>query len=45
VVLQSGAKDQLYCTVYNITLKSNCEAQRLCKNLKTIVEDRVRSQN
>ena len=33
-----------YCTVYYITLNSNCEAQRASKNLKKIVEDRVWSQ-
>jgi hypothetical protein len=32
VVPQSGAKLQLYCTVYYITLNSNCEAQRASKN-------------
>jgi len=32
------------CTVYYITLNSNCEAQRASKNLKRIVEDRVGSQ-
>ena len=31
---QSGAKQFFYCTVYNITLNSNCEAQRASKNLK-----------
>jgi hypothetical protein len=29
----------IFFTVYYITLNSNCEAQRACKNLKTIVED------
>jgi hypothetical protein len=38
VVPQSGAKDQLYCTVYYITLNSNCEAQGMSKNLKQNVE-------
>jgi hypothetical protein len=38
---QSGAKQFFYCTVYYITLNSNCEAQRASKNLKKIVEDRV----
>ena len=33
-----------YCTVYYITLNSNCEAQRASKNLKKIVVDRVGSQ-
>ena len=37
-------KQKFYCTVYYITLNSNCEAQRASKNLKKIVEDRVRSQ-
>jgi hypothetical protein len=32
------------CTVYYITLNSNCKAQRASKNLKKIVEDRVGSQ-
>jgi hypothetical protein len=41
---QLGAKDQFYSTVYYITLNSNCEAQIVSRNLKSI-EDRVRSQN
>ena len=41
---QSGAKQIFYCTVYYITLNSNCEAQGASKNLKINVEDRVRSQ-
>jgi hypothetical protein len=40
----SGAKQKFYCTVFYITLNSNCEAQRASKNLKKIAEDRVRSQ-
>jgi hypothetical protein len=36
VALQSGAKDLFYCTVYYITLNSNCEAQILSKKLKKI---------
>ena len=44
VVPQSGAKQIFYCTVYYITLNSNCEAQKASKNLKKIVEDRVGSQ-
>jgi len=41
----SGAKQIFYCTVYYITLNSNCAAQRASKNLKKkIVEDRVISQ-
>jgi hypothetical protein len=34
VVLESGAKQIFYCTVYYMTLNSNCEAQRASKNLK-----------
>jgi hypothetical protein len=37
---QSGGKQKNYCSVYYITLNSNCEAQRVTKNLKKIVEDR-----
>ena len=37
-------KQIFYCTVYYITLNSNCEAQRASKNLKKIVEGRVGSQ-
>ncbi len=37
-------KQIFHCTVYYITLNSNCEAQRASKNLKKIVEDRVGSQ-
>ena len=44
VAPQSGAKQIFYCTVYYITLNSNCEAQRASKNLKKIVVDRVGSQ-
>jgi hypothetical protein len=44
VVPQSGAKDHFYCTVYYITLNYNCKAWGVSKNLKKIVEDRVRSQ-
>jgi hypothetical protein len=44
VAPQSGAKQKFYCTVYYITLNSNCEAQRASKNLKKIVEDRFGSQ-
>ncbi len=42
---QSCAKNQFYCTVYNRTLKTNCESHRLLKNMKIIVEDRVKSLN
>jgi hypothetical protein len=31
VTPQSGAKDQFYCTVYYITLNTNCEAQGVSK--------------
>jgi hypothetical protein len=44
VVPQSGAKQKFNCTVYHITLYSNCEAQKLSQNLKKNVEDRVRTQ-
>jgi hypothetical protein len=43
MVPQSGAKQIFYCTVYYITLNSNCEAQRASKKLKN-VEDRVTGQ-
>jgi hypothetical protein len=39
VTRQSGAKDKFCYTVYNITLNSNCEAQRISKNLEKNVED------
>jgi hypothetical protein len=42
VAPQSGAKEQFYCTVYYITLKSHCVAQRASKCKKNI-EDKVRS--
>jgi hypothetical protein len=45
VAPQSGAIEKFYFTVYYITLNSNCEAQRVYKNLKSIVEDRVKSRN
>ncbi len=41
VVPKSGAKDQFYCTVYYITLNSNCKVQGVRKN----TEDRTWSQN
>jgi hypothetical protein len=44
VVPQSGAKDQFYCTLYYITLKSNCEAQGVPKNLKKIVDNIINLQ-
>ena len=34
VAPQSGAKQFFYCTVYYITLNSNCEAQRPSKKLE-----------
>jgi hypothetical protein len=36
-VPQSGAKNE-FCTVYYLALNSNCEAQRVSKILKKIVE-------
>jgi hypothetical protein len=42
---QSDSEEQFYCTVYHITLNSNCEAHRASKKLKRIVEDKVRSPN
>ncbi len=42
---QSGAKEQFYCTVYNVTLNSNREAQRVSKNLKKMEIDSVSGQN
>jgi hypothetical protein len=36
VAPQSGAKEKKYCTVYYITLNSNCEAHGVSKNLKNI---------
>jgi hypothetical protein len=33
---QSGANEQFYCTVYKVALNSNCEAQRVYKNLKKL---------
>jgi hypothetical protein len=42
---QSGAKEQFYWTVYNVTLNSNCEAQRVSKNLKKTEIDSVSNQN
>jgi hypothetical protein len=38
VTPQSGAKQIFYCTVYYITLNSNCEALRAFKNLKKMLE-------
>jgi hypothetical protein len=45
VALQLGAKDQVYSSVYYMTLNPICVAQRETKILKKIVEDRVRNQN
>jgi hypothetical protein len=45
VAPQSGAKDKFYCTAYYITLYSNCEAQRVSKNLEKNVEGTDTSQN
>ncbi len=44
MVPQLGAEDQFYCSVYYITINSNCEAQGVSKNLKKI-EDTVKSQD
>jgi hypothetical protein len=44
MVPQSSAKCQFYSTVYYIALNSNCEAQRVSKNLKNIAQDRVKGQ-
>jgi len=43
--IQLGAKNQSYRTVYNITLKSECEAQRASKNLKKIVKIELEVKN
>ncbi len=43
--IEKTAMQKIYCSVYYITLNSNCEAQRAHKNLKKIVEYRARSQN
>ncbi len=34
LVPQSGANNRFYCTVYYITLSSNCEARGVSKTLK-----------
>jgi hypothetical protein len=33
---QSGEKDLFHCTVYNITLDYNCEAQKVSKKTKNM---------
>jgi hypothetical protein len=38
VVPQSGAKEHIFCSVYNITSNSNCEAQKVSKNLKKMLK-------
>ena len=38
VVPQSGAKEKFNCTVYYITLNSNCEALRASKNSKKMLK-------
>jgi len=43
VVPQSGEKQNFYCTVYNITLNSNYQAQRASK-FKKIVEAKINAQ-
>jgi len=45
VVPQSGAKEQFYCTVYYITLNSNCEAQKASKNLKKLYKMELEVKN
>jgi hypothetical protein len=35
--IEKTAMQKIYCSVYYITLSSNCEAQRASKNLKKIV--------
>jgi hypothetical protein len=35
-VLQSSAKNQLYSSVYNITLNPISVAQRICKKIETM---------
>ena len=42
VAPQSGAEQNFCCTAYYITLNSKCIAQRASKNLKKIVENRVK---
>jgi hypothetical protein len=42
--LPNWTETKFYCTLFYVTLNSNCEAQRASKNLKKIVEDRVGSQ-
>jgi hypothetical protein len=32
VAPQAGAEYQFYCTIYNVTLNSNCEAPEVSKN-------------
>jgi hypothetical protein len=36
VVPVSGAKQNIYCTVYNKTLKLNCEAEKASKMTKKL---------
>jgi hypothetical protein len=38
VALQSDAKQNFYCAVYYVTLNSNCEAQRVSKELEKNVK-------
>jgi hypothetical protein len=42
---QSGANNFFYCTVYYITLNSNCEAQRASKNLKKMPKIELEAKN
>ena len=45
VASQSGAKQFFYCTVYYITLNSNCEAQRGSKKLKKLLKNELEVKN
>jgi hypothetical protein len=45
VAPQSGANEFFYCTVYYITLNSNCEAQRAFKNLKKMWKIEFKAKN
>ncbi len=38
---QSNSEEQFYCTVYHITLNSNCEAHGASKNLKIELEAQI----
>ena len=38
-------KQNFYCTVYDVTLNSNCEAQRASKNLKKMQKIELEAKN